>query len=398
MIAEAAEAERQRQIMLVAVQRQKRVDENTLRLANATSSSLEDMFRFIRLMGDLWVDSEIPGNQMIQAYCAIRRVSIQDPRWAPLMRAIVHLVNVAYFDPDDRMWANLPLEMRDAAINLLNDAVAPFEPFDIRRVMGPGDRMYEEYRRREQVERTRRRQEALVARFEQQQRHTAVVFNRDPEGGIDLKAFSTDMENVHRSSVQTTTSVGIGVLMKRPVMEGQETLAEIIPAFHNSTNIRFLGNSKEMAITELTNDYYTTVAFGHGYNDVIDRVWTYISTHTDGIELIRRLAQEICEGVGQCPNGKMARLINVLWGYDQELMDACQAAAVSAPKEAFQAKFSTLRSLPVAERAAAAAAVFEEFKIAEAERSAWLEPLMAWMEEPAVGGAGAENQMILEEV
>jgi hypothetical protein len=78
------------------------------------------------------------------------------------------------------------------------------------------------------------------------------------------------------------------------------------------------------------------------------------------------------------------------------MMDACQEAAVAAPKEAFQAKFSMLRRLPVAERATAATAVFEEFKIDEAERPAWLEPLMAWTE-GAVEDT-AENQMIMEEV
>jgi len=217
------------------------------------------------------------------------------------------------------------------------------------------------------------------------------TFIRDPEGGIDLKAFSTDAENVHRSSVQTTTSVGIAVLMKRHVLEDQETLAEIIPAIYTSDNIQFVdGNSGEIVISELTNDYYTTRAFGHGYNQVLDRVWTYIVTHSESSELIRRLTQEICEGVGQCTNGKMARLINVLWGYDEELMDTCQAAS-AAPKDAFQAKFSTLRWLPVAERASAALAVFDEFKIAEKERATWLEPLMEWTE-------GSENQMIPEEL
>ena len=218
------------------------------------------------------------------------------------------------------------------------------------------------------------------------------IFTRDPEGGIDLKAFSTDAENVHRSSVQTTTSVGIGVLMKRSVLEDQETLAEIIPALYNSRNIRFVGNTGEIVISELTNDYYTTRAFGQGYNEVLDRVWTYIVMHSESNELIRRLIQEICEGVSQCTNGKMARLINVLWGYDQELMDTCQAAS-AAPKEAFHAKFSMLRGLPMAERATAAHEVFEDYKIAEGERSAWLESLMAWTE----AESGPENRMILEE-
>lgn len=397
-IAEMTENQRQQEAQHAANEREKRVRQNAQRLEKAPASNMDDMIRYARLLSDIWIDYRIPGNDLSQAYCLLRKTSIQDASWATLMRAVANIVNVAYFDPDERAWTALTPEIQQAALQQIREAIAPFEPLDVERSLRDGDRVYIEFRRRLHEERNRRREEEMAARFEQQQRRAPVVFERDPEGGIDLKAFSTDTENVHRSSVQTTTSVGIRVLMKRPVMEGQETLAEIIPAFQDPRNVRFGDGSKERAITELTNDYYTTVAFGHGYNDVLDRVWSYISFHTDAVELLRRLAQEICEGVGQCANGKMARLINVLWGYDQELMEACQSAAVAAPKEAFHAKFSTLRSLPVSERATAAAAVFEEFKIAEAERSAWLEPLMAWMEEPALGGANAENQMILEEV
>jgi hypothetical protein len=46
------------------------------------------------------------------------------------------------------------------------------------------------------------------------------------------------------------------------------------------------------------------------------------------------------------------------------------------PREVFQAKFATLLSVPLAERTAAAATIFNEFHIPEDERGEWLNPLL----------------------
>jgi len=103
---------------------------------------------------------------------------------------------------------------------------------------------------------------------------------------------------------------------------------------------------------------------------VLDRVWAYIRSHVEKGELVTRLAQEVHEGIGLCANGKMARLVNVLQGYDETLF-----IAQEPPKEAFQELMARLRGKPAAERAPAATALFEEYRIAEAERGAWLEAL-----------------------
>jgi hypothetical protein len=81
-----------------------------------------------------------------------------------------------------------------------------------------------------------------------------------------------------------------------------------------------------------------------------------------------RLAQEIAEGMGMCTNGKMARLINVLQGYDDTL-------EIDPPKEVFQEKIALLMKRPAEERAEAARALFIEFLIPEAEQAPWLESL-----------------------
>jgi hypothetical protein len=110
------------------------------------------------------------------------------------------------------------------------------------------------------------------------------------------------------------------------------------------------------------------VAFSVRYGDVLDRVWAFIRAHAEKNELVIRLGQEVVDGYGTCANGKMARLVNVLRGYDETLV-------LNPPKEAFQEKMARLRVRPVEERGPAAAALFEEYGVAEGERGAWLEAL-----------------------
>jgi len=105
------------------------------------------------------------------------------------------------------------------------------------------------------------------------------------------------------------------------------------------------------------------------YGAVLDRVWAYIKGHKDRFELFIRLAQEIAEGISQCSNGKMARLINVLQGFDDTLM-------LDHGKEVFQNKIAMLRHAPLEDREAAARALFVEHHIPEAEQAVWLEPLL----------------------
>jgi hypothetical protein len=153
-----------------------------------------------------------------------------------------------------------------------------------------------------------------------------------------------------------------------------ETLVEVVEAFNNRATIRWFGPDngrvpREAAIMEITNDYYNTEAFSVRYGDVVDRVWTFIRAHEHRTQLCIRLAQEVYEGRSMCSNGKMARLVNVLMGFDETL-------ETEAPKEVFQFRMAALRKRPLAEREAEARALFSEFSIPEAEHDVWLEPLL----------------------
>jgi hypothetical protein len=159
-------------------------------------------------------------------------------------------------------------------------------------------------------------------------------------------------------------------LLERQVQEGQDTLPEILACFNEPGYVRWNADHwREKAITEITNDYFNTMAFSLNYGDVLDRVWAYIRQHAEKKELTLRLAQEVCEGIQMCTNGKMARLVNVLQGYDDTLEHA-------KPRELFQSRFSLLKDRPATEREQAANELFTEFQIPAEERQHWLEPLL----------------------
>jgi hypothetical protein len=119
-----------------------------------------------------------------------------------------------------------------------------------------------------------------------------------------------------------------------------------------------------------TDEYFSLEAFSVKYGEVVDRVWAFIREHAERVELTVRLAQEISEGVGMCANGKMARLVNVLQGYDETL------TAAEPPREAFQSAIAALMSRPLAERESRARELFSEYRIPADEHNVWLEPLL----------------------
>jgi hypothetical protein len=237
------------------------------------------------------------------------------------------------------------------------------------------------------VEREAERQRRL-AEFEARNRAAPVVFQRDPEGGVNLRAFATDTQNIHRSSVQDATHKMVVAIMTRPAPspEDQNTLEEIIAIFSHATAVKWANDrSRQVAITEVTKDYHITEAFSLRYAAVLDRVWAFIRIHDSSNDLTQRLAEEICEGYQMCSNGKMARLVNVLRGFDETLES-------EAPREVFQFRMAALRKVSKDKREAAAKELFMEFKIPEAEHEVWLDALMDDDDTPPAAtavGAGA---------
>jgi hypothetical protein len=349
----------------------------------------------------MWDEHHIEGYDVPKAYVCLTRHSILHAGFHALLLAAMNLRlqsirddGAAPFTNDNPAIAALATALEPfGAVELTQGDFGPFAVPYARRVAEEARRHAEEVQARLREEARIRAEEAAAhaaaqrAALQQRLREEPVVFERDPEDGINLRAFATDRQSVHRSSVQNATHKAVMALLARPVPEDMEALAEIVVVFQHPDLIRWADTqSKEMAVTELTNDYFNTEAFSVRYGDVVDRVWAFIREHVHRDTLQVRLAQEVCEGFRMCSNGKMARLVNVLQGFDETL-------ETEAPKEVFQARIALLMKQPRSTREASARALFAEFNIPEAEHDVWLEPLLEEDEAPAAAatatGAGA---------
>ena len=186
------------------------------------------------------------------------------------------------------------------------------------------------------------------------------TIQRDPPGSIDLRGFANDSQNVHRESVVTSTHDIIRYILEIP----NSTLSEIKRVLQSSN----YADIREIVLTELTKDYTTVHAFDQSYANVLDHVWSFIRCHEHRDSLIQRLCEEVVSGKDMCHSGKMSRLTNILLGFD----DSIRVLSM----DEFKLRIAHLMNRPLNERESVARELFEEFHIAQAEREAWLNPLL----------------------
>ena len=193
-----------------------------------------------------------------------------------------------------------------------------------------------------------------------------IGIRRDPKGSIDLEAFARDPESVHRSSVQDTIQKGLDFLMAIPVSPDMNAFHEILNEYMSANLFRF----KRPVCHTLAVDLDTlSVQIGTQlivYTDLLDHLWTYIRNHIHKAELVKRLMEELEDGLDSCGNGKVSRLINVLAGFEEGL------AAINL-QEVFQTKMAALRSSP--DRLHSAQELFREYMIPVDEQESWLQAL-----------------------
>jgi hypothetical protein len=85
---------------------------------------------------------------------------------------------------------------------------------------------------------------------------------------------------------------------------------------------------------------------------------------------VKRLFEELDDGHLTCANGRLARLLNALQGYDLTL------PLVEDPGILLQNRMAAIAHMPLHERLEAARNAFEEFGVPKDEQGAWLEPLL----------------------
>ena len=355
-------------------------------LEDLNNPTVYKMMSYATKLMNAWHRENIPGMDCSYAYAILKHRMIFTEELIPHMIRLVKAAATVYLltgghHPNHPEYERVPQAEKTEALNALRFALIPFGEINLRTLVPANDSFrntiigrlheHETAQRRAAVEQAVRiAAEERRRQLEIDLRERPVVFRRDPEDSIDLRAFATDGQSVHRSSVQNATHKAVLTLLKRPLAEGQDTLPEVVADLENPTGVRVNGvGVRERMIAEVTHDYFETEAFSVKYGDVLDRVWAYIRGHEHRADLFIRLAQEIAEGISQCSNGKMARLINALQGFDDTL-------EMEAPKELFQNKIALVMSRPLGEREAEARALFTEYSIPEVEQAAWLEPLL----------------------
>jgi len=367
-------------LALVEAARQQRIaeerrDAQVQKIQNLMQFSPNRIVRIANDLADFWIANRIPGYDLIKAHCALKHMTSHHHGFEALLRASVQVLFLSREnDPQNRAYTEIRPEESAPLFAALSAALVPYGPIRMTHYLTATDRYRQPLLQRRRVDELaeRRRLEEEVARQAQHQenlRQRAVVFRRDPKGGVDLAQMATDQESVHRESVQTTTERAINILLVRPIPSDQDAYSEILAEFNTSTRVAWASaNAKQAFLHEFAQDYLDGMAFGIRYGQVVDHVWAYIRTHDHRADLVYRLLQELNDGRGSCVNGKMARLINTLQGYDDTV-------TMPPPREVFQIQIERLRSIPVEERSSQARRLFEEYQIPGEEQAPWLEAL-----------------------
>jgi len=352
---------------------QKRL-KNTRLIQEAHLFSPDTIIRYAKYLMRMWVPANDQRLDFPKAYAFLSYRTSTHEGFPALIRATTTIVRQGLgHHPIHATYGEVPLEEREPPLQALRLALEPYGNITnevLLTTIDTTDPYRNIIRNHIREAEARAAREAAQVQLQHDLQHNPVVFQRDPEGSINLQAFGTDRENVHRSSVHNTTHIVALALLNRPLLPNQDTLPEVIEDFNRPGYVLWHNQrSRELAVNEITNDYFNTEAFSLKYGDVLDHVWAYIKVHTEKKELVLRLAQEVCDGIQKCTNGKMARLINVLQGFDETL-------EYEKPKELFQGRFARLTTLPVNDRTHAANELFQEFQIPEEQRQDWLNSLL----------------------
>lgn len=310
---------------------------NQLVLNHVPNMGVQEIIGIANLLFDTWLHYEVPAIFVPAAYTSLKYLSVRHPFFQDLLMASVQVV-LLDSHPVFASYTFVPLEERQQTLERLRLVVELI-----------GNDAPEHDDRDWRYPLMLQRIETILLTPP-----PAPPVERDPEGSIHLRAFATDPENVHRSSVQDMARNQIQHILQIPFPDDQDTMLETHRVYRS-----------EATLHEIRQNCLNVECFGVGYRELLNHVWAFIRSHEEKEELERRFEEEVLDGVGTCPNGKMCRLVNTLQGYYE------MPAAPS--REAFQARMATLRGQPDA--LTVAQEVFEEYQIPQEERQAWIETL-----------------------
>jgi hypothetical protein len=298
----------------------------------------------------LWLEQELPGLNCAKAFALIKYGDIKSsPYYKSLMEAMLRLYKQQHHSKATP-YHTLSEYKRTYALQALDSALDQFPMADTEWLA--------------LIPNTDRMRVRIMERYRR-----SIGLRRDPEGSIDLEAFANDSQSVHRAPVQNAINEGLNILMSTPVPDGLDSFNEIIREF---TSRELFREKYTMLYTFACDMDILSVSLNdttYKYIDVVDHLWAKIRSHPQKEELFKRLSEELEDGYLHCANGKIARLINVLVGFEEGFVIPLD------PREAFQNKIVELMPLPMEERTSRAMQMFRDHSIQEDEQGAWLEAL-----------------------
>lgn len=194
---------------------------------------------------------------------------------------------------------------------------------------------------------------------------------RAPVG--DIQRLANDRQNVHTGPVVKQTNVGEEKLLSVRT-DGKPVGLRILRNFVNR------GGSMQTFL-RVANDvehWYSTMTCRTGgdrlYARLLEGLWTLIEQQPEAqrAELKTRLWQEATESVGMCCEGHIARLVNVMSGFDEAFRPRVSIG------EAIQSKMAELAGkahLSAGQRVEVARVFLTELALTAEEQAPWLEAL-----------------------
>lgn len=183
-----------------------------------------------------------------------------------------------------------------------------------------------------------------------------------------LAALAHDSQNVHTPEVNHQTIEGLALLTEG-ASESDNTISELVEAWWGK-HYRAL----ESVVDDVLLWYRKSMCRNPGdslYRRALDGLWTRIKASPHRTELTERLWEECSEARGMCCDGHLARLCNVMVGFDDAFKPPVSAGELLQQRIASIAE----KEMDVHHKVGEAWKVFEELAIPMEERIPWLEAL-----------------------
>jgi hypothetical protein len=189
----------------------------------------------------------------------------------------------------------------------------------------------------------------------------------------EIQQLANDRQNVHTATVVKQTSAGEDKLLAvktngKPV--GLAILRDFAARRGSMRGFMLVANDVEQ--------WYSTKTCrrvgDHLYQRLLEGLWTLIEQQpaTERAELKTRLWEEATESVGMCCEGHIARLVNVMSGFDETFKPR---VSVGEAIQAKMAKIAGSEALTTAEKVAEARAFLTIVGLTAEEQAPWLEAL-----------------------